>query len=79
MTDETVVGGAESMNVGTHIESESLKVVEEVATEEKGMVVAGNESMEAAAPGGMGEDSEKKKRHGPPEWKRLPGIKKKGL
>ena len=59
MTDETVVGGADSMNVDTHIESEPLKVVEEVATEEKGMVVAGNESMEAAAPGGMGEDSEK--------------------
>ena len=78
MTDETVVGGAESMNVGTHIESESLKVVAEVATEEKGMVVAGNESMEAAAPGGMGEDSEKEEEERATGMEAAAGDKKEG-
>ena len=78
MTDETVVGGADSMNVDTHIESESLKVVEEVATEEKGMVVAGNESMEAAAPGGMGEDSEKEEEARATGMEAAAGDKKEG-
>ena len=66
MTDETVVGGAGTMNVDTHIVSESLKVVEEVATEKKGMVDAGEERLEAAPLVEWGRTVKKKKRHGPP-------------
>ena len=42
------------------------------------MVVAGNESMEAAAPGGMGEDSEKEEEARATGMEAAAGDKKKG-